>query len=307
MNTISVLSAVAGAIFAVSLSGCGGGDAGDATKSDAAIAKPVAPVAVIPVEPASETATAAPIDAPAPVAASEPAGTSEPAASEPVTALAPVTTAPLLPASTPVISIDVYGDDASMSYRASPNYGPPTFVKTSAEYLQEALQKKFNDTGITVANHATGGTSASLMNLLDGMDGGGSPFAKRLAATNSSIVIISYALNEIYGGETISDFSGYLAQAIQVVRDAGRTPVLEEPGPTCDGEHPRMAQYVDAIDAIGKTYSVPVIAQYKQIIAISDWKSHMDATCELPDYEINAIKAKNELEIVAALLTGAAR
>lgn len=175
-------------------------------------------------------------------------------------------------------------------------------VKPASVSLQDALQKQFNDTGIKVANHATGGRAASIGNLLDGMDGGGPAFSQRLAATQSSIVVISYGLNEQYGGETASDFSGYLAQAIQTVRDVGRRPVLETPSPTCDSDHPFTADYAAAIKAAGVTYNVPVVDNFAAISALSGWSSHMDATCTLPDEALQQFMATQELVVIAPLV-----
>lgn len=204
-------------------------------------------------------------------------------------------------ASTPVVQVDVFGDDAAMGV-AGYNFGMPASIKPPSATLQDALQKQFSDTGISVSNRASGGRSASLMNLLDGMDGGGAPFAQRLASTKSSIVIISYTLNDAYGGETASDFSGYLAQTIQIVLDAKRIPILEEPGPTCDADHPQLAQYVAAIDAAGKAYGVPVIANYNAILDLPGWRMHMDSTCVLPDETLDAFKAQQEAIAVAPIV-----
>lgn len=184
---------------------------------------------------------------------------------------------------------------------SSYGFGMPAMVKPASASLQDALQKQFNDTGIQVANHATGGRAASLPNLLDGMDGSGPAFAQRLASTRSSIVIISYGLNEQYGGETASDFSGYLAQAIQTVRDAGRRPVLETPSPTCDSDHPFTANYAAAIKAAGVTYNVPVVDNFAAISALSGWQAHMDLTCTLPDEALQQFMAQQELVVIAPI------
>jgi hypothetical protein len=205
------------------------------------------------------------------------------------------------PASTPIVNIDVFGDDAAMGL-SSYGFGMPTMVKPASASLQDALQKQFNDTGVRVDNHATGGRAASLANLLDGMDGAGAPFAQRLASTQSTIVVISYGLNEQYGGQTVANFSGYLAQAIQTVRDAGRRPVLETPSPTCDSDHPFTADYAAAVKAAGITYNVPVVDNYAAISALSGWRSHMDSTCTLPDEALQQFIATQELVVIAPMV-----
>jgi hypothetical protein len=277
------------------LAACGGSE----KPAQTAVAKPIIPVILPPASAASAPAVAstpaAPVTASAPttMAASEPV-----AASAPESASMPAASGP---ESTPVINIDVYGDDSAMGL-AGYNFGMPIFAKPAAANLQDALQKQFDDTGIKVANHASGGTSANLMDLLDGMDGSGAPFAQRLAATQSTIVMISYGLNEQYGGETVSDFSGYLAQAIQTVRDAGRRPILETPSPTCDSDHPFTASYAAAIKVAGATYDAPVVDNYAAISDLSGWRDHMDQTCTLPDEALQAFEATQELTVIAPLV-----
>lgn len=269
----------------VCLAACGGSE----KPAETALVKAIIP-AVVP-------SAASVSEASAPVAASTPAVASAPAA----VASAPVEASAPQPGSTPVVNIDVYGDDAAMGL-ASYGFGMPVIVKPASASLQDALQGQFNDTGIKVANRSTGGRAASLMNALDGMDGGGPPLAARIAATQSSIVLISYGLNEQYGGETVSDFSGYLAQAIQIIRDAKRLPVLETPSPTCDSAHPFTASYAAAIKAAGMTYNVPVVDNYAAISALADWRSHMDATCILPDEALQVAKGQQELSVISPMV-----
>ena len=179
---------------------------------------------------------------------------------------------------------------------------PQPITPNAPTALQALLQKQFADTGIQIADDATGGRASSLMNLLDGMDGGGAPFAQRLTSNPASIVVISYGLNDQYGGETASDFAGYLTQAIQTAQSAGRTVVLEEPSPTCDSDHPHLADYSAAIDATGKTLGVPVIQQYAFIESVQGWQTHMDGSCTVPDAYLDSLKAQQELAVIAPLV-----
>lgn len=170
--------------------------------------------------------------------------------------------------------------------------------------LQTLLQSQFNDTGITVANHATSGTSSSLQNELSGMDGGGPPTPQRLAQSSATIVIEGHILNDFYDGETVNDYAGYLGQWIQDARAAGKTPVLEEPGPVCDGNHPQLVQYVAAMDAAAKQYGVALIKQYAYISSIPGWCGHM-AQGFYPDAYIAQLKAKQEQAVIAPLVQAA--
>lgn len=183
------------------------------------------------------------------------------------------------------------------------NYGMPSITQqTEPAGLQSLLQQQFNNPNITVANHATGGTSSSLMNELDGMDGNGAPFAQRIATSQAVIVIDNHAVNDALGGESLTNYQGYLAQWIQAVRDAGKTPVLEEPGPVCDGDHPQLGDYVRAMDAAAQQYNVPIIKNYQMIIGLPDWKSHMDASCFYPDVWLDSVKATQELAVIGPLV-----
>jgi hypothetical protein len=222
----------------------------------------------------------------------------EPAASSPVPASAPE------PASTPVVKIVVFGDDEVAGFALSP-YGVPTLVSpTQQANLQSALQAKFNDTGITVANAATGGTSSSLQNEMGGMDGGGSAEPQRMVESGASIVIQEHMLNDALGGETVDQYAGYLTQWIEDARAAGLAPVLEESGPVCDGNHPQLASYVNAMSNVGKRLNVPVIHQYLYIQGIAGWQSHMTG-CLYPDATLLAAKARQELAVIAPLVKAA--
>lgn len=206
-------------------------------------------------------------------------------------------------ASTPVVQIDAYGDDA-MEGDTTNGVGMLSLVTPNEPAsLQTLLRAQFQDTGISVADDATGGGASSLMDLLDGMDGGGAPFAQRIATSSAVIVIDNHAVNDFYGGETVGDYSAYLAQMIQDVRAAGKTLVIEEAGPVCDGQHPFLDQYVAAQDAAAAQYGVAIVTQYAYIQALPNWCSHM-ANGFYPDAWLDAIKAQREAAVIAPLVKG---
>lgn len=167
--------------------------------------------------------------------------------------------------------------------------------------LQTGLQKQFPDAYIGVADDATGGTMSSLQNELRGTDGSGQTTPQRLAQTPAVIVIEEHGLNDAYGGETVNDYAGYLGQWIQDVRAAGKTPVLEEPGPVCDGNHPQLPQYVEAMDQAVQQYGVPIIKQYDYVSSLPDWRSHM-SSCYYPDAYLDSLKAQQEEAVIAPLV-----
>ncbi|SEI42846.1 GDSL-like Lipase/Acylhydrolase family protein [Paraburkholderia diazotrophica] len=178
---------------------------------------------------------------------------------------------------------------------------PVSVTPNEPQALQSLLQKQFRDSGITVQNAATGGRASSLMNELDGMDGGGPPLPQRLAETSASIIIEEHSVNDAYAGETVSDYTGYLEQWVQAIQASGKIAVLEEPSPLCDSDHPQLPQYVAAMDAIAAKYNVPIIKQYDYIKSITGWQSHM-TQCLYPDAYLDDLKAKQEQALVAALV-----
>jgi hypothetical protein len=179
---------------------------------------------------------------------------------------------------------------------------PSVITPNESQDLQSLLQKQFNDTGITVENHATGGTSSSLKNELAGLDGNGAPFAQRIKSSPASIVVDNHAVNDMYDGESVNDYAGYLGQWIMAVRAADKTPVLEEPGAICDGDHSQLAAYVSAMDAAAQQYDVAIIRQYQPILVLPGWEAHMDASCQFPDATLDQFKAQQEAMVLAPLV-----
>jgi hypothetical protein len=237
---------------------------------------PVAPVVVPPVAPV------APLPIPAPVPASAP--------------VAPVPSVVAPPSK--VVLIDVYGDDAMFGMTSM--MGFPT-DQTEPNDTQALLRAQFGD-GVTITNHATGGTSSSLQNEMLGIDGQGAPFAHRIMASPASIVIDNHAMNDALGGETIDDYRAWLVQWVTAVRAAGKLPVLEEPNPVCDGNHPQLGDYVAAMDDVAAQMKVPLVQQYKAILALPNWHTHMNS-CFYPDAWLYQIKAQAQAAVFSALIS----
>ena len=166
---------------------------------------------------------------------------------------------------------------------------------------QALLQTQFSDTGITVSNRATGGGSSSLMNEMRGIDGNGAPFADRIKASAASIIIESHTLNDALGGETVDDYRQYLAQWAVAVRAAGKTPVLEEANPVCDGNHPQLAAYVQAMDDVAAQFNVSIVKQFDYLQTIPNYCSHLKAGF-FPDDAIYAVKAQRQADALVPLV-----
>ena len=172
---------------------------------------------------------------------------------------------------------------------------------TEPAALQTLLQKQLNDTGITIVSAATGGTSSSLQNELDGMDGGGQPQPTRMVASGAKIAIEQHMLNDALGGETVEEYSAYLGQWIQDAEQSGIQPVLEEDSPVCDVNHPQLAAYVQAMDQVAVTYNVPIVHQYAYVESLPNWQSHM-LNCLVPDAYLDSLKAQQEQAVIAPLV-----
>jgi hypothetical protein len=195
----------------------------------------------------------------------------------------------------------VYGDDQMTGLFLNQSGLYSQITPDEPESLQSLLQTQFNDTGISVANHATGGTSSSLMNEMLGLDGNGAPFADRIKLSPASIVIESHTLNDALGGETINDYRQYLAAWVVAVRAAGKTPVFEESGPVCDDDHPQLAAYVQAMDDAAVQFNVPIVTQYAYISGLSNWQAHM-GSCFYPDAYLAQIRAEREQAVIGSLI-----
>lgn len=280
------------AVLVFALSACGGGSG------------PTSGAQIIEAASGTKGAPAVQITTPAsdPVAASSPAAASDPTASSPAAASSPDTASAPVPASTLVVKVAIYGDD-QMAGLATDSMGVIRVINPNEPaQLQALLQEQFSDTGISVQNVSSGGTSSSLQNELDGMDGLGNGQPQRMAQSGASIVIEAHALNDALGGETVQEYAAYLGQLIQGAQASGLQPVLEEPSPVCDGNHPQLPAYVAAMDAAADTYKIPLVKTYSLISGINGWEAHMLGGCIVPDVTLDQIRAHAEQAVIAPLV-----
>lgn len=201
-------------------------------------------------------------------------------------------------ASTPVVVINAYGDDGLMGLQES-NGWYTTLTSTEPDQSTTLLQTEFSDSGISVVDLASGGTASSLPNLLAGDDGSGPPLATRLSGSNAKFVIEEHGMNEAYEG--VDAYNAALSQWLQTVRNAGMTPILEEPSPSCDPNEINLPQYVAAMDAFAAANNVTLISQYAAIEALPDWTSHL-GDCRYPDAYLTAFRAQREAAALAPLV-----
>jgi hypothetical protein len=222
------------------------------------------------------------------------------AAQAPSSSSLSVASPPVATTQTPV-SIAVYGDDSMMGITGYNNGMSPIITpNTEPADTQAALRAQFSDSAIVVHNYASGGTAAMLVNMIAGDDGGGLPYAQRVVGIDAQIVLDAHAINDDLE-QSLGPYEDALIAFINDTRAAGKIPVLEEPGPVCDSNHPNLQNYAAAIDAVAQSYGVPLVTQYNEIQQIPNWQSHM-SQCLYPDDYILAQKSIRQAAVLATLV-----
>ncbi|GAB7525311.1 GDSL-type esterase/lipase family protein [Paraburkholderia sp. 2C] len=145
------------------------------------------------------------------------------------------------------------------------------------------MRDELSDDAITIDNLAEGGTASTVANMIAGVDGGGPPFAQRMLTSKAQIVLDGHGVEDDLG-QSLAPYADALVAFIQDVRAAGKTPVLEEPGPVCDDQHPNLANYVSVMDGIAQQYGVPIVMQYNALLSIPNLCSHYTQGIYPDDY-----------------------
>jgi hypothetical protein len=167
---------------------------------------------------------------------------------------------------------------------------------------QTLLQAQFGNT-VMIDNRAEGGTASSLLNMMNGVDGGGPPFAERVKSSKAQIVLDAHAVNDdLY--QSLGPYTDALIAWVLAVRAAGKVPVLEEPGPVCDDQHPYLANYASVMDGVAQQYNVPIVMQYNYLQSIPNLCSHY-AGGIYPDNFIFQVKAQRQAAVLAPLVKAA--
>lgn len=164
---------------------------------------------------------------------------------------------------------------------------------------QTILQDQLSDPAIAVSNLAEGGTASTVVNMIAGVDGGGPPFAQRMPTSTAQIVLDGHGVEDDLN-QSLGPYSDALIAFVQDVRAAGKVAVLEEPGPTCDTQHPNLANYAATMDAIAVQYNVPLVTQYNELLAIPNLCSHMNGI--YPDDYVLQQRAQREAAVLAPLV-----
>jgi hypothetical protein len=197
------------------------------------------------------------------------------------------------------VLIEIHGDDAM--YGALPPFYSFNPLSEPAD-TQTILQAQFGGT-VTIDNRAEGGTASTLVNMMNGVDGGGPPFAERVKSSKAQIVLDAHAVNDDLS-QSLGPYTDALIAWVQAVRAAGKVAVLEEPGPVCDDSRPYLANYVSVMDSVAAQYNIPIVKQYEYLLTIPNLCAHYTAGI-YPDNAIYQIKAQRQAQVLAPLVKAA--
>jgi lysophospholipase L1-like esterase len=166
-----------------------------------------------------------------------------------------------------VVSIDAEGDSTMFGWTQT---GPNTFIQSPSN--QPAVIA--SDLGIQVTNNGVGG--ATVGSAIAGTQPNSQPLVERLKTMKAQIVIGNYLINDARLN-TVEQYRDGLNGWINIVRAAGKTPVLEEPNPIAYGLDPDsfaliQDAYVGVLRDVAKAQGVLLIAQYDYVKTL-DWKS----------------------------------
>ena len=200
-----------------------------------------------------------------------------------------------------MVGVVFFGDDQVFGDVVS-QFGMVTMTSpTEPVVLQSLLQSEFSDTGLTVTNSSSGGTSSSLQNELSGMDGMGQGDPARMIASGAKIAVQAHSINDFLGGESVEEYQADLIIWVEDAQANGIQPVLQEPAPECDNLNPLQAEYVAAIDSVGQQLNVPVIPIYSYVQGLTNWQAHMQ-NCEIPDAYLDGLEAQQAQAVIAPLV-----
>jgi len=204
--------------------------------------------------------------------------------------------------------IGAYGDSTTEGWTVDNGVGRRT-SNNAERTLEISLRREFGDV-VTVVNYGVGGTEAA--ELLRG-GGAGSPasWAERMARSPASIVLLNYGLNDAYYAqvqsakapqETAEQYAQILAQLAFIARKAGKTVVLEEPNPTCNRiREAALPSYIDALRAMARRESIPLVSQYDFIRSLPAWTSLL-GDCLHPNEALYNIKGRRTAEVLSPIV-----
>jgi lysophospholipase L1-like esterase len=168
------------------------------------------------------------------------------------------------------------------------------------QYLQAAL-----GSSVTVKNYAIGGTT--VCQRVNGVSPYKAPLSADLSADPSQIVIGNWAINDSSDQSTESptQYQQCWEQFVDVVRAAGKTPMMEEPNPvvgatfspTDPAVYQNLPNYLSIMRAVAQSKGVSLVQQYDYIQTLPGWPTMLTDGVH-PGDALYAIKAQRELSAV---------
>jgi lysophospholipase L1-like esterase len=167
---------------------------------------------------------------------------------------------PALPRHAPFV-IEFYGASSVWGARSGDTSRQVTV--TEPEAFQAGIVERFPHS--IVINHGINGTTAR--DWLNGDAQVGTPWADRMKASTAAIVIVQLGVNDS-NSYPVADYVAALDGLVQQAREAGKTIILETPGPV---DNASLAPYAAAMIELAARRGVPLIDQY------SHWTGWMKA------------------------------
>jgi hypothetical protein len=197
-----------------------------------------------------------------------------------------------------VVTIDAEGD--STYYGTQVINGETLRTEANPPAL---LQQKFG-TSVIVINSAKGG--ADVTQALFGIAPRyADTMTTRIASDGAQLVLSNFAINDSIRLSQ-EDYRNGLISWVNAVRNMGRTPVLEEPNPTCAPNVMRLDEYVTILRDVASQQSVTLITQYDYIKSLPNWQG-MLSDCIHPLDPLYAIKAQREYDVLAPIVATLAK
>lgn len=198
------------------------------------------------------------------------------------------------------VLIEAYGDSTMYGFAATSMTTGAYTPDNAPFYLQQDLEGIYG-AGVTVSDQGVGGKT--LGELIAGTDGVHPTWAQQMAQSKAQIVIENHGLNDAYPAinESADQFRADLVEFVSTARQYGKTPVLEEPNPSCDPLRSNLNEYVQKIDDVSAQMGVPLVQQYAYIQSLPSWQSYL-ADCIHPNPAMYQIKAQREAVVLSPLV-----
>lgn len=202
--------------------------------------------------------------------------------------------ATVTPPATTSANINYQGDSTCYGTQ----YWDAVLTRTSNN-VPALLQQMFGGK-VVVQNNCVGGADITM--AYDGTQPRYSQtLAQRLAAdTQSQYVVSNFGINDS-ANLSVGTYTTYLNNWITTVRAAGKTPIMVEPNPTCDGTHTNEAAFVAALQSVTSSQGVVLIAQYDYILSLPNWQGLL-SDCIHPGDTLYRIKAQREWAVLSTII-----